>query len=356
MLFELLRSYAIWLLVSVAVCIAGICVTLVLDPGQARIFLISYVYYWNGLLVAMSGFGALHFGMTTYKQQIHYLIFGILDITGNLQIAMIADLQKLYSVWNKQSIAIPVLVIGMMILYICGYPMTGFPKYFLWFSSSFMFYAGGLMLAYGVFSLHIFHLLEKHIDDVRLQDDVNIIELENFNLYLSTLFLAATLALYFAFRGTLTANFTFTPPNQFTEHAVNLFMAPGSSYSSVRNLLLYPIVIFLPLVLFSGFYMKVVMRKIYLASIKRKISEIDALAKPIIEDADSKNPAIAIIEVRKTVMELKEKIIQNNRVLPLVTLNDSPSIVLMLVVVLQFIWINDKYVKGFFEGLVGAIN
>lgn len=352
MFFELLRSYAIWLLISISVCIAGTCVTLVLDPSQARTFLVSYIYYWNGLLVAMSGFGALHFGITTYKQQFHYLIVGIFDVTGDLQLATIAELEKLHSFWNKQFIAIPILVIGMIILYICGYPMTGFPRCFLWLSSSCMFYAGGLMLAYGVFSLHIFHLLEKNIESVRLQDDVNIIELENFNLYLSTLFLAATLALYFAFRGTLTANFTFTPPNQLTEQIVNLFVAPGSNYSSVRNLLLYPIVIFLPLTLFSGFYVKLVLRKVYLASIKRKISEIDALAKPIIEEADSKSPAIAIIEIRKTVMDLKEKIIQNNRVLPLVTLNDSPSVVLMLLVVLQFIWINDKHVKGFFEGFL----
>lgn len=357
MLFELLRSYAIWLLVSVAVCIVGMCVTLLLDPGQARTFLVSYVYYWNGLIVAMTGFGALHFGLTTYKQQVHYLIFEILHITGDLQFAVTAELEKLYSFWNKQLIAIPILIIGSIILYVCGYPMTGFPKYFLWVSSSFMFYAGGLMLAYGLFSLHIFHVLEKNIENVDLQDDVNIVELENFTLYLSILFLAATSALYFAFRGTLTANFTFTPPNQLIEHIVNLIVAPGSNYSSVRNLLLYPIVIFLPLTLFAGFYMKLVLRKIYLASIKRKISDIDALAKPIIEDADSKkDPAIAIIEVRKTVMELKEKIIQNNKVLPLITLNDSPSIVLMLVVFLQFVWISDKHVKGFFEGLIGTIN
>lgn len=356
MLFKLLKSYAIWLLVSVAVCIAGVCVTLVVDPSQARLFLVSYVYYWDGLLVVMSGFGALHFGMTTYKQQIHYLFFEILDITGNLRIVITAELGKLYSFWNKQFIAIPVLIIGAMILYICGYPMVGFPQYFLWLSSSFMFYAGGLMLAYGVFSLHIFHVLESNIQNVSLQDGVNIVELENFTLYVSTLFLAATLALYFAFRGTLTANFTFAPPNQLIEQIVNLFLAPGSDYSSVRNLLLYPIVLFLPLTLFSGFYMKLILRKIYLGSIKRKIFEIDSLAKPIIEDADSKDPAITIIEVRKTVMELKEKIIQNNKVLPLVTLNDSPSIVLMIVVVLQFIWINDKHIKTFFEGLVGSIN
>ena len=356
MLLELLKSYAIWLSVSISVCIAGLCVTLILDPSQARLLLVSYVYYWNGLLVAMSGFGALHFAMITHKQQFHYLIFEILDISGDLRFAVIAELDNLYSFWNKQFIAVPVLAVGMTILYICGYPMTGFPKYFLWLTSSFMFYAGGLMLAYGAFSLRIFHLLEKNIENVGLQDDVNIIELENFNLYLSTLFLVAAVALYFAFRGTLTANFTFMPPNQLIEYVVNLFMAPGSNYSSVRNLLLFPIVIFLPLGLFSGFYMKLVLRKTYLASIKRKISEIDALAKPIIEDADSKDPAIAIIEVRKTVMELKEKIIQNNKVLPLVTLNDSPSIVLMLVVVSQFIWINDRHVKGFFEGLVGIIN
>lgn len=212
------------------------------------------------------------------------------------------------------------------------------------------------MLAYGVFALHIFHLLEKNIGSVRLQDDVNIMELENFNLYLSTVYLAGTLALYFAFRGTLTANFTFVPPSRLVEGAVNLFVAPGSTYSSVRNLLLYPIVIFLPLALFSGFYVKLVLRKVYLASIKQKILDIDALAKPIIEDADSKSLGTAVIEVRKTVMELKEKIIQNNRVLPLVTLTDSPSIVLTLVVALQFIWINDRHIKGFFEGLAGIIN
>lgn len=356
MLVELLRCYAIWLLVSAAVCIAGVCLTLILDPDQARIYLVSYVYYWNGLLVGMSGFGALHFGMITHKQQFHYLIVGILEITGDLQIAMFAELEKLYSFQNKQLIAIPILIVGMTILFICGYPMTGTPKYLLWISSSFMFYVGGLMLAYGVFSLRIFHLLEKNLESVRLQDDVNIIELENFNLYLSTLFLTTALALYFAFRGTLTANFTFTPPNQLIEQIVNLFIAPGSNYSSVRNLLLYPIVVFLPLALFSGFYMKLVLRKIYLASIKRKVLEIDALAKPVIDDADSKNPAVVIIEVRKMVMELKEKIIQNNTVLPLVTLKNSPSIVLMLVVVLQFIWINDRHIKGFFDGLVGATN
>lgn len=356
MIFTLLKSYAIWLLISVLVCVIGVCFTLVFNPPEVRIFLASYLYYWNGLIVAMTGYGALHFAMTTYKQQFNFLIFEILDIDGNFKVSMAAELEKLFSLQNKQLIAIPTFIVGTVILYICGYPMSGFPKYYLWLVSSSMFYAGGLMLAYAIHSLHIFHTIEQNSESIDLQDNVNIIELENFNLYLSILFLAATLALYFAFRGTLTANFTFVPPYQSIERVVNLFMAPGGSYESVRNLLLYPIVLFLPLSLFASFYMKLVLRKIYLGSIKKKISEIDNLAKPIIDNADSKNSEIAIIEVRKAVMELKEKVIQNNKVLPLVTLKDSPSIALIVIVTLQFIWINDKQVKEFFERLAGTIN
>src|SRR4029077_3156390 len=323
MLYDLIRSYVVWLLVSTFVCAAGTCITLVVNPDQAHTFFVSYVYYWNGLLVGMSGFGALHFGMITHKQQFHYLAFEILDLAGDLQFALTTELGRLYSFRNKQLIAIPVFFVGATILYVCGYPMTDLPKYMLWACSSFMFYVGGLMLAYGIFCLKLFNFLERNAGDIRLQDDVNIVELEYFNLYLSTLFLTATLALYFAFRGTLTANFTFAPPNQAIERIVTLFIAPEGNYSAVRNLLLYPIVIFLPLALFSSFYMKLVLRKIYLGSIKQKGAEVDTFAKAIIDDAESKNPETAIIEVRKTVMELKEKIIQNKKVLPLFTLSDS---------------------------------
>ena len=356
MLFALLRSYAIWLLVSAIVCVVGVCLTLIFDAAQARIFLVSYLYHWDGLLVAMAGYGALHFSITTFKQQFHFLLFGILNISGDFKISISHELDKLFSFSNKQVIATPILIVGTAILYICGYPMMGVPKYYLWLASSSMFYAGGLMLAYTIYSLHIFHCLEQNIENIDLQDNVNIVELENFNLYLSILFLAATVALYCAFRGTLTANFTLTPPHEWIGKFVNLFVAPGGSYASVRNLLLYPIVLFLPLSLFGAFYMKLVLRKIYLSSIKRKIAEIDRLAQPIIDDADSKNSEIAVIEVRKAAMELKEKVIQNNKVLPLITLKDSPSIALIIVVILQFIWINDRHVNQFFEGLIGTTN
>ena len=215
------------------------------------------------------------------------------------------------------------------------------------------YYAGGLMLAYGVYTIRLFSSLERNVDDVELQDNVNIVELENFNLYLSTLFLVTVIALYFAFRGTLTANFTFVPPTRWVGDVINIFLPPTSSYRSVRNLLIYPIVLFLPLAAFAGFYVRLVLRKIYLVSIKRKILEIDDLARPIMENVGAPYPIDRIIEIRNAAMDLKGKILSNNKVLPLVDLKDSPSIILLLIILIQFIVSNDVTMKSFLQGLLG---
>src|SRR5882757_6799066 len=153
MLFALLRSYALCLAMSVTVCGVGLGLTLLYDATQARTFLLSYVYYWNGLLVGMTGFGALHFALITFKQQFNLLAFSILESDDNLKVLIASQLDSLFSFGNKQAIAIPVFVIGASMLYICGYPMSGLPQWYLWVTSSAMFYAGGLMLAYAMYAL-----------------------------------------------------------------------------------------------------------------------------------------------------------------------------------------------------------
>ncbi|NEW93670.1 hypothetical protein [Rhodopseudomonas sp. BR0M22] len=356
MFFTLLKAYASWLLISFLAFLAGFAATLIFQKDQAHLFLMSYLYYWDGLLVATAGFGALQFSVATFRQQFHFLIFGILDIKPT-SIALVATkLEQLYSFWNKQKIAVPIFVVGGLILYMCGYPMTGVPKYYLWVTSSLMFYAGGLMVAYTIHSLQVFQALEFSIADVDLQDNVNIVELENFSLYLSVLLFTAIGALYLSFRGTLTANFTFEAPSELIGDFAALFVGKDGKYQAVRNLLLYPIVVFLPLALFASFYMKHVIRQIYLFSIKRKVSEIDRLTQPILDSVDLKKSEPAVIEIRKAATELKEKIVENNRVLPVLTLKDSPSIALVIVAILQFLWLNDKEVRRFLDGIIGITN
>ena len=304
----------------------------------------------------MSGVGALHFALSTYKKQFHFFISEILCLDSNSKVLVFSELDRLYSFGNKHLIALPIFLVGGAILYFCGYPMIAFPKYYLWVTSSVMFYVGGLMFAYALYSLKVFYALEENVQNISLQENVNIIELENFNLYLTILFFASTIALYFAFRGTLSANFTFLPPHEWVKNLISLFLPTKSEYSLLRNLLIYPIVIFLPLSLFAGFYMKLVIRKIYLNDIRMKLREIDQLTKPAIEQVRSDNIELNIIEVRKTALELKEKIVQDNKVFPLITLKDTPSIALLLVVILQFIWLNDDLIQEFFNGISNIIN
>lgn len=354
MLLTLARSYVTWLLISVAVCVLGTAMSAFLtETPQPREFLISFVYNWNGLVVATTGIGALHFGVSTLKQQFHYLVSEILEIDPDAAGSVYFELERLFSWRNKQIIAVSVFVIGAAILYICGYPMVGLPHFLLWIFSSAMYYVGGMMFAYIVYAIRFFGTLERNIDRIRLKNDVHLLELENFNFYLSTLFLAGTVALYFAFRGTLTANFTFIPPFEWVDRLVNLFIPPGSSYGSVRSLLIYPMVVFAPFAIFAGFYMRLVLRKIYLTSIKQKIAEIDELASPFLEGASARRTGDRIIEIRNAVMDLKGKITNNNKSPSLVGIKDSPSIILILIIVAQFIVHNDPTIRGFMNGVFG---
>jgi hypothetical protein len=355
MLLTLIRSYVTWLLISVAVCALGTTLSaLLVHPAQGREFLVSYVYSWDGLVVATAGFGALQFALSTYKQQFHYLTSEILQLDRTVVGPIYFELEKLYSIRNKQVIALPVLLVGSVTLYICGYPMTGLPQSLLWLSSSTMYYAGGLMLAYTVYSVRFFATLERYVDYIQLKNNVHILEFENFNLYLSTLFLTATVALYFAFRGTLTANFTFTPPFRWVGQLVQLVIPPTGNYKLVRNLLIYPIILFLPYAAFSGFYIRLVLRKIYLVSIKRKIMEIDELANPAVERAEAAHAEDRIIDIRNAAMDLKDKIIKNNKVLPLIDIKDSPSIVLLMIIVIQFVVHNDDKIRDYLGALFGV--
>lgn len=356
MLIRLLKSYGIWLAISILVCLLGIVLTAYTEPHLTRDFVLSYIYHWNGLLVAMTGFGALHFALSTHRSKFHHLTFEILTMSDHVRVLLTYELEVLFSFRRKNFIAVPVLILGSVALYICGYPLEGAPKVYFFAVTSMMFYAGGLILAYCVSYIRVFSIIESHSDAIDLKENVNIVELEDFTLYISILFLVEIVGLYFGFRGTLTANFTFKPPSEWIENVVGLLSAPGSDYSVVRNLLIFPIVIFLPTALFFAVYIKYVLRKIYLSSVKRRISEIDALVQPALDALDESDGAEKIFALRKSALEIKEKIISNNRVIPLITIKDSPAIAIAIIVLIQFIWINDDTVKEFFSYTFGSTN
>ncbi len=353
MLLKLVNNYGIWLAISLVVCLVGYLVGLTYSRALADGFLVSYSWYFNGLLIATTGYGALLFTLRTYKGVFHNLLHNVLDIPESLELDIYKSYDTLANFKNKQKIALPIFIAGSLILFSCGYPLYGFPKFLLWISSSSMYYAGGLFIAYLYHAVGLFKLIEESLTEIRLQKNTQVLELENFNFYLSLLFLSATVALYFAFRGTLTANFTFVPPEPVK---FILGFHGASDYAIAKKLLLFPLAIFLPYTLFGGFYIRYVLRKVYLNGIKRELDEIDSLTEPYLTERGfpkSDNEVNRIIRIRTAVLELKDKIIQNNRVLPLVNLRDSPSIVLLIIIIVQFVYQYDKTIRDFVRYILG---
>ena len=348
MLFRLLKSYFFGLLISLGVFLIGYIITYWgYSESMAKAFANSFVLKFNGVLIITTGYGALYFAYKTFKGYFHSLIYNMFEIKKKEQAEIYNALQDLWKLRNKQLISFIVFLIGGIILFLCGYPHNGFPKYYLWITSSSLFYVGGLMSSYLVYAIILFKKIENAERKIILQRNTTIIEIENFNFYLTTLFLACIIALYFAFRGTLTADFTFE-----NEGIFGLFNSIES-----RRLLLFPIIVFLPFVLFSSFYIRYVIRKIYLNSIKRKIKKIDKLSKPFkkkdLEDL-SKEQLMNVLQIRATVIDIKEKITQKNKLFPLVSIKDSPSIVLIIIILIQFIYQYDGIIKEFINYIIGA--
>lgn len=355
MFFKLLYHYLIWFCVSMFLCIICYIICLLESKRLAFDFAVSYLWNFNGLLVPTTGFGLLTFALSTHKNIYHNLLHNVLYIPEKQQIQVYQDLENLASFKNKQKIGVPIFFMGALILFSCGYPLYGIGKFLLWLTSSTMFYAGGLMIAYLFYSLLLFKKMEIFHEEISLQENTHILELENFNLYLSTLFLGGMIALYFAFRGTLTANFTFIPPEPIN-YILSEFVYEKIDYSQIRNLLLYPLVLFLPATLFGGFYIRYILRKIYLNSIRLKLGDIDRLTEPFIKERasfSSEENADRIIKIRIAALDLKNKIIENNKVLPLINIKDSPSIILLIVILIQFIYQHDQTIRNFIGSILG---
>lgn len=355
MVLRLLNTYFKWFIISICTCAIGVAVSFLYSKQMAHDFIASYIWYFDGLLIPTTGFGTLHFAIKTCKGVYHNLITNIFSIPLEYQHEIYKLLDDLNSFRSKQKIAIPIFIVGGGILYCCGYPLNGVPQFILWLTTSSLYYAGGLMVAYLYYTILLFKRLEVLHNEIILQKNTQLLELETFNFYQSLLFLSGMIALYFAFRGTLTANFTYVPPG-IISNVLDTFASKPVDYSGIKLFLLYPLILFLPYALFGGFYIKYVLRKIYLSSIKNKLSEIDQLSDSftkITDQSASENEIDRVIKLRTAVLELKSKIIQDNKVLPLVNIKDSPSFILLIIIVVQFIYQNDKTISGFIRSVLG---
>jgi len=144
------------------------------------------------------------------------------------------------------------------------------------------------------------------------------------------------ICIYLGFRGTLTANFIF--------------------YNELfKKFLVLPLVFYLPATLIYSFYPRYVLKKINNYEIIKKIKDLDSNAKKIINNYSSKkNDIISLkekIDFEDSILNLKEKLLNDNRGNSLISFKDSPSLIITLIMIIQLITSKDEIIKNFLNYL-----
>lgn len=315
-------------LLSIALCFLGFGVTYLVQGDRIAIGLAkAWIFDFNGVIVGALGYGLMLFvrweGRTVLAQLDQLLV-----LPDELKPELVAAQQRALSWWWTNLVAVPTTLIGATILWNCGYPLHGFAQVYLAICSSSIYYVATSILAYFLFTLGMFNRLESASDlGLALRFEAAgpkaQIRLETIDFFFVLTSTVGIFAIYAGFRGTLTANFQHTP---------EIF----------RDLLILPLILYLPATLCYSLYPRYVLRKISERETIRRIEETLGSIQP---------PANADVEVslqlRKLALEVREKMLQERKAPPLLGLKDAPSLTLSLVILVQFIWHSDKIVSDF---------
>lgn len=317
--------------VSFVVCMVGVLIAYFTQGADmASALFQSFIFNFNGLMIGAFGYGLLWFIRSTGPQEFNSL-FNILEIPKEGQVSLLK-----YSKWLTDSkrnhlVSILVTLIGGTILWNCGYPMKGFSKFYMAATSISLFYVGGLMSGYFIGSILVFRKLDEMGSDVKIKNGTSSYEIEKISQHLLLTSTIGVIALYLAFRGTITANFTF-------ENNGLIF----------RKLLIYPIISFLPGILFMNFYCRYVLKKIQDNEVLQKIDSLERLSKnEINKTTDNKQK----LEMEKLFIEIKEKLLAEKNRSPLLSLKDSPALFISVIFIIEFALKNDTALNEFFKSL-----
>lgn len=315
---------------SLFICLAGAVPIYFLQGGEvASQFMRAWVVDFNGIVVGAFGYGLLWFVHKNGKPVLAQLQ-NIMSFSDEVAV----DLMKLHcraTSWrHAMYIAAPLTALGGFVMWSCKFPLTGFAHYYLATCSISIYFVASSTLAFYLFTMHEFNYLERIIDGgdsakVSFKSPSSQLDMDSINLFYVLSATTGVFAIYAGFRGTLTANF------------VDVF-------PPFKQLLVLPVLLFLPATLCYSFYPRYVIRKIENRDTLRKFQELETMTP---EGSTVKER----LELRKLILDIKEKThkeIQSNLV---IGSKDSPALVMSLVIAIQFVLQNDGMINRFFTDL-----
>jgi len=317
-------------LLSIGLCFLGAVVAYFLQGEEIALALIeAWIFEFNGIIVGSLGYGLMIFVMRKGRAILARLD-AMLGLPDELKVTLSRQQMRTTSWPWVAAISTLVTAVGGSVLWFCGFPLEGFAKHYLAICSISIYFVATAILVFFLFTLVMFHTLESASDDgavIRFPaESMDFrLRLEKIDSFFVVTAMVGILAIYAGFRGTLTANFVETP-------------------KVVESLLVLPVILYLPGTLTYSFYPRYVLRKLAERDTIRRIEETVSGLEP----GPESNPQSSL-ELRKLVLEVREKMMQEHRSPPVLGLKDAPSLTMSLLIVVQFIWKSDALVAAFFE-------
>jgi len=314
--------------VSLLLCLLGFVITYIFQGSDiASRFIIAWIFDFNGLFVGGTGYGLLLF-VKRKGRNIFNDIINTIKLSGASDNYWVSTINTYFNWLRVTTYSIPVTLIGGFILWKCGYPLQGFAKYYLAICSISIYFVATFILIYFLNLIRLFMHLEANSDTIEYTGNSSPMIMESINTFLIITATLGLIAIYFGFRGTLTAGFAFKEP---------IF----------KKALILPIVIYLPATLIYSFYPRLVLKHISDKRIILKIEKLNQLNDTIMNDP--RNSIKEKVEFQRSIADLKEKIYSETKRFPVLGLKDSPSLLLSLLIIIQFIMGRDQTISSFFD-------
>ncbi|MFA6981280.1 MAG: hypothetical protein WC209_18280 [Ignavibacteriaceae bacterium] len=329
MLINSFFNFLAFCMVSLILCSIGYVITFVFQSKElANQFFISWIFNFNGILVGGTGYGLMWY-INKEGKNLLGMLNNFIDVKKLKNLNIVVYSHKANSWTWKIIIGVPITIIGGIILWSGGYPLQGFSKYYLAICSISLYFVASYILTFFIYIILMFKALEEELKDNPISKIVPALEYETINNFFTITATIGIFGLYFGFRGTLTAN-------------LDILMA----FEPLRKLFILPVILFLPIALVYSFYPRYILKKIYDMEIINQLRKLENIRlNSMDEDIQTKER----LDIEKTVSEIKEKLLAERKQLPIINYKDSPSLGLVILMLLQLIVQYDKVINDFFK-------
>ncbi|WP_157046976.1 hypothetical protein [Maridesulfovibrio salexigens] len=226
---------------------------------------------------------------------------------------VISKIEK--STLHKKGIFItgPVTLVGVFLTFHYTAPHYGASAFIIYAAVVFIYYTASFLLYHFCMIIAAFNSVYRDAEGLQIEKDVNGFNLENVSSYLSLTSTVGLLAIYFGFRGTVTAGFSYSNPIW-------------------EYFLVTPLILFLPGTFFYNFYPRHVLKKIFQYKIFSKLLSITTK-----DDLDIKN----------SILEIKEASLLNSQIAPFADYKNIPSYLVGIMFLLNVVFAHDPAIKEF---------